>query len=426
MGNEVADVSQRYQQYQQVQYQEYEASKRQKQEAQEESARVKQELADRRDELTQEERDAGVQKIINSGKLDFSYLTLDKQKFNKKLERDVAGAEREDIFPDLYGANFQGASLKYAYFDRVRLSEANFRGATLEFASLAKAVLNRADLRKAKLVNANLSNATLVGADLSDSDLNSANLERAVLDQAILRGAGLAGANLTDTSLLGANLAGANLEGARLVNCELEGANLDGARMDRVNLSGTAWWLATGLKMAQIKKLRDAFPPNDLLKSKRYQDDIQQLTRLANETNTAADRAGAQNALAWYRAVRGVELQKAWQDAEAAVEAFYAESLKKSDDARFHLGQALDTRGYISLRLNRLYEAIQTFRESGEAIEKADPVSIESEQKDTVLGEHYYHLYLAYHLTGDSENAGLFKRMADEKRYIPTHELLLE
>jgi len=86
----------------------------------------------------------------------------------------------------------------------------------------------------------------------------------------------------------------------------------------------------------------------------------------------------------------------------------------------------LDTRGYISLRLNRLDEAIQTFRESVEAIEKAYPVSIEPEQRDTLLGEHYYRLYLAYHLIGDSENAGLFKKRAEERGYLPTHELLLE
>ena len=107
----------------------------------------------------------------------------------------------------------------------------------LSGADLIEANLNFADLRGANLSGAYLVGAYLRGADLSGADLSGADLRLAQLSETSFRGvnpiqlpkAKFSGTDLNErygiTSLISANLSGANLSGA-----DLSGANLSGQK----------------------------------------------------------------------------------------------------------------------------------------------------------------------------------------------------
>ena len=133
-------------------------------------------------------------------------------------------------YPNLEGANLEGAILWGA-----NLEEANLWGANLEEANLWGANLEGANLRGATLEGANLRGANLEGANLRGTNLRGANLWGANLEGANLEGANLRGAVLRGANLWGANLRGANLEGANLWGAILRGANLWGANLRGAN-----------------------------------------------------------------------------------------------------------------------------------------------------------------------------------------------
>jgi hypothetical protein len=145
--------------------------------------------------------------------------------------------ERDEIIPDLGGANLSRADLSEANLNkanlsRARLVEANFCGADL----------SEANLRGAKLGGANLSRAHLVEADLSEADLRGANLVEADLSGADLRGASLSEADLHRAYLVEANLGGADLSGTNLVGATMVGVDLRGAKLRDCHIFGISAW----------------------------------------------------------------------------------------------------------------------------------------------------------------------------------------
>ena len=104
----------------------------------------------------------------------------------------------------------------------------DLRGANLNGAYLYRASLSGADLSGATLIRAHLVFADLSGVHLSGANLNSTRLSFANLNGAGLREVSLMGANLVGTDLVGTDLSGADLSGATLINTNLEGADLTG------------------------------------------------------------------------------------------------------------------------------------------------------------------------------------------------------
>jgi hypothetical protein len=121
---------------------------------------------------------------------------------------------KNDVRPDLSGANLHRASLVEAKLSDANLrganlSEANLYGADPSGAHLFEADLSKAHLSPAKLRRASLSGAHLGEADLSKADLRWADLSEAKLHRADLREADLEGANLRESDLCDADLWGA-------------------------------------------------------------------------------------------------------------------------------------------------------------------------------------------------------------------------
>lgn len=133
-------------------------------------------------------------------------------------------------------------------FDRL-LEE--LRGGHPDYPDLSGANLNGANLRNADFTSVNLRNADLNDADLAGADLSYANLVvanvghatlcRAYLSRTQLRGANLARSNLAGANLVRANLSGANLSDTRLNQCNLSDANLTSADLGGMILDSTTF-----------------------------------------------------------------------------------------------------------------------------------------------------------------------------------------
>lgn len=146
-------------------------------------------------------------------------------------------------YPDLTGANLQGADLSGLTLDGVMLRDVRLEGAILRRTRLERSNLENAHLEGAVLQGALLAGALLVdarmeGVDLWHAHLEGANLWATRLDGGRLWSAHLNEANLMDAHLEGADFSNANLEAASLLNARLEGAIFNQANMDGVDLKG--------------------------------------------------------------------------------------------------------------------------------------------------------------------------------------------
>ncbi len=146
----------------------------------------------------------------------------------------------------LFGANLQGAYLRWANLQGAHLLEANLQGADLRWANLQGAYLFWANLQETDLRWVNLQEAALGEANLQGANLSETNLQETNLGGANLQGANLSAANLQEAYLLlaklqeaylmEANLQGAYLLLAKLQGADLSAANLKGATLNRANL----------------------------------------------------------------------------------------------------------------------------------------------------------------------------------------------
>ena len=107
------------------------------------------------------------------------------------VARIVSDARERGKRPNLAGADFTGADLRF-----VDLTRVNLRGAHLQNADLRNTNLCSANLRGAHLRDANLT-----GAHLRDANLRGAELRYAKFAGADLRGADLTGAHLPSADL---------------------------------------------------------------------------------------------------------------------------------------------------------------------------------------------------------------------------------
>jgi uncharacterized protein YjbI with pentapeptide repeats len=113
-------------------------------------------------------------------------------------------------------ADFTGAYLQGASFDRARLQGASFDSARLQGASLDFAWLQGALFHRAQLLGTSLYGASLQGASFFDADLRGTRL-----DDAHLHGASFFLARLAAMTLERSELYGASFERAKLVGVDL-------------------------------------------------------------------------------------------------------------------------------------------------------------------------------------------------------------
>jgi uncharacterized protein YjbI with pentapeptide repeats len=275
---------------------------------------------------------------------------------------------------------------------------------------------SHADLRHAKLssimqvssrwVGANLGQADLFQAFAPDSDFTDARMPDAVCSGAVLRDSKLVrvdarGADLSLSDLSRADLSNAHLERATLAGAELRGAKMYGTVIDaKTDFRRTAWWLAEGWPLGSRQFLLAQSSPETFTSTHAYKHGLEPLNEAVNRPNSKREHSVALNNRAWYRAIRGSDLEAALRDAQEALVLAPLEP---------HI---LDTRGYIYLRQGRNDEAL------------ADCAASVKLLGGLGVGESIYHLGLARESVGDAPSAEKAFADARQSGYRPTYELL--
>lgn len=304
--------------------------------------------------------------------------------------------------------------------DYTSLSGLRLPDLELDGIELFRTDLSYSKLQESKLAHAELVGVRFVGADLSDVSLQGAFVIQTDFDFANLEGADLAGAHIRHSSFVESELKNTNFNGARLLDVDLEGANLRGANVDKAeftgvnlkdaDLSGIAWWLVIRSATREtISELEKRWPPSELENSVAYAKDISELYERIASVQKDGVRSLLLNKLAWYRAIRGIDLAKALEEVEESLTIL-------KDSGRVPDGARLNTKGYILLQLGRSDEALEFLQMA---------VDHEESTKSTAVGLVNYHLALALEETGDASSAKKFFDKAKETGYVPTYELLL-
>jgi uncharacterized protein YjbI with pentapeptide repeats len=306
-----------------------------------------------------EERTKAVNDLAEQGWLDFSGLNLAGIRVNLDLIRNRA---------------------RYSRFQPLDLSSADLRRADLRGEASGDTITIGWPTRllgwPTRFVGANLDGATLRRANLTGSNFARASL----------RLSDCSGALLSTSSFDYANLEGANFAGAFLENADFEWATLD----ERTNFQDTAWWTAGGWAERDWERLKSQSSPELLTRSPGYALPL----RVAANGGDPSDS----NDRAWYRATHGVDLELALSEVNSDLKS-------KPDNA-----SALDTRGYIELRLGNCRDAEHDLE-----------LSVRNEN----AGDRLYHLGLAYECLGDQSSAVRTFAAAARVGYKPTFERLL-
>ncbi len=234
------------------------------------------------------------------------------------------------------------------------------------------------------------------------SELNGTDLRGAVLTRASFVGANLTNARLRRADLTGATLNRAQLDGCDLTQARLDHTDVTGATLGRAVLEQSAWWLAYGWSASQIDSLRTRWPPEVIVTSSGYREQLERLMTQLQDNHNREDSATTFNELAWHRTVHGAELDKALAEVERSL------VLEPGEH------NALDTKGYILLQLRRPDEAVKYL--------KASVAADTNVRADVYPGENYYHLALALERTGNREQADSDFAAAERFGYQQTYE----
>lgn len=335
---------------------------------------------------------------------------------------------------------------KSAYYDASRYFKARPLLAVLrdssvdplrrEQALLELSRLEYTDARKAQLAGVNLADAQLSDMDFSEAALSRINFahgrcHHCVFRDAVLEASDLTGAELSEADLRSAHLRGARMEAADLTDANLtqadlrdanvERADFTGGTFDQTKLEGTAWWLAYGWRSGQIDSLGALWPAARIEGTPLFSRDLAALNRAIKEASRSPEPAAlALNSRAWFRAIRGVQLDSADIDINRALGLLRTFPDSTAWQAEIYRPHFLDTRGLIRLELGRPDSAATDFDDALKGLLRPSGEDVES-----IRGEASYRLGLALCRLGRIEEAMPRFRTADSLQYRPTYELLL-
>jgi len=315
-------------------------------------------------------------------------------------------AERKE---DLATIAREGAGTKErdAAFARLVATQSELNNQQFRFVNSERGQINSVDFSGSELQSARFDGTSFVdvkfvGANLSGASLSAAQLNNVDFDTAILTGANFRGANLGNSTFLNADL-----RKAVLAETDLSNARMNGAQLDSVDFTAAEWWLAIGWTSHQIREFEKRWPHQRIADTARYRDAIKSRRTAVDNARSELERAEQLNGLAWYRAIRGTDLELASQEASRSVSI-----LDRLAAATPSLPQALDTLGYIQLQLGQNEEALDSF-------------SRISWEKTFAQAEWFYRFAVALSRAGRNSEARRYFNKAKEKGYEPTHELLL-
>jgi uncharacterized protein YjbI with pentapeptide repeats len=288
-------------------------------------------------------------------------------------------------------ADFREARLEKVVFLSAELDDAIFFGVRATHTAFSEVLASRTNFRMAKL------------RDVAFS--------RAWLEEAVFDGARIQDAYFQQGSLHRASLRETHLTSVVFRDTDIEGAAFDGSKAVRVSFPGTAWWLAYGWTDEQIAEFRKSYPPFRYATSSGFTAGMQSREdKLRVASPDDRTQAYALNDLAWYRAVRGAQLEKAEHDVD--------EALRLLPGNR----DLLDTKAFIRMQ-DRDFGAAAALLEQALGLDEGrDP-----EFRDLLAKANREHLYryglCLQHLgRGDAQK---FLRAASLKGYVPTYERVL-
>jgi uncharacterized protein YjbI with pentapeptide repeats len=198
--------------------------------------------------ISNQQKAALIQFIIESGLLNITSKCLDQRRFNLSNIEWLPGRYENIV---LSGINMSKSHSCQSSFHQSIISGSNLIGSIIEFTSFIKADLNYCDLShseilsslftearliKAKLIDANLQGNDFRGSILRNAKLRGSNLKGSKFNKAYLLSADLSFTNLTDVDLSDANLSYANLYGAKLNGTILNNAILEGTIISKRQL----------------------------------------------------------------------------------------------------------------------------------------------------------------------------------------------
>jgi uncharacterized protein YjbI with pentapeptide repeats len=229
--------------------------------------------------------------------------------------RDLRGAVLFNS--DLRKADFTGANLVGAHFDRSRVANAKFECKTTGMKSpsdaklvslpwpddgctwLQRATFNLADLTGTAFTGAHLDDAQLTFGTLNEASFEDAHMPRAIFSFSSLQKSSLKNADLSgaifgapfgNSSLDGASFAGANLGGAVFQNLSLNGSIFDKAKLHATVLANVGL-LGSSFEEADLALTLISFSD---LRGASLKNAVMQGAQLANVLLQGGDLTGVQ------------------------------------------------------------------------------------------------------------------------------------
>ena len=348
-----------------------------------------------------------------SSKIDLSNYTLNDLVFNES-----------DVARPLETVKFSGSKLNHCTF---------ILGSKLDFAQLFSMARRSSDFYRYLFNGATtiIDDTTFDGSTIFLGNFTDAQITRTKFRSTKLTAVFFRQAKLTDVDFSEATFSSpVDFEGATflgLVNfakADVRGADFTGVHLDgRIDFTEAEWWLVKGWNDKQREQFKRDFPPGNFAQSDRYSKEVKDRTNKVQTARTDGTKPGKEkdradkelaltlNALAWYRAIRGAELQKAQLEIDQA--------LKLSTDSQsLDTKQFLDTKAYILMQLGHFDEAKLLLAQALGA-DPANQVLPDLKNQDTGI---IYRYALSLEFTGDAATA---KTVYSMTRYEPTHERVL-
>jgi uncharacterized protein YjbI with pentapeptide repeats len=283
--------------------------------------------------------------------------------------------------------NFEASTLSKGDVRDAVLLGSSFDGADVRGARFTNSALNLCSFRRARAQEADFSFVRAVGAMFDRADLTRSNFFRATIAQG--------------------RLVGADVAFARLVAVDMSGTDVEGLRdFETADFTETAWWLAKGWSAPTFRYMAANWPRDRVSASAIYRLTVEEKLQAIRTAGDPTVKAAAFNSLAWFRAIRGADLDAALLEVNESL------ALNPKD------GNVTDTKAYILLQLGRPREAAQMFIRASELL--LDPAAPRE-----IGGEVAYRTGVAFEYSGDAGRAAKYFAEAERHNYRPTHEYLL-
>lgn len=283
-----------------------------------------------------------------------------------------------------------------ANVDDVESTGSRFIGARLYDFNVTRSRLPYTVFSQATLVNGTFSDTELElarfdGAVLENVSYSKTKLYRAIFDRALF----CAGVKFTITDVRSASFRGVTFAGD-----------------EAPQFVGTAWWLAVGWSMDQIKKLADKSREVDFQQTDAFKDEFEKNKKELAEAREPIARASLLNGKAWHLATYGVNLTEA--EASAAEALAIIRSQRGADSSKYQEeeGSYLDTLAYVLMQQpGKMPQALGLLKEATEKTASPDVI---------------FRYAVAQFVEGQREEGLKILTLAlDEKKYVPSHELYL-